>query len=123
MEGQRESERVEVDTALYILWEMADGSLGSGKITSLSRQGCFVQTKMETNPGLGLTLRLRLPTERWMLLRGRIIHVLKKVGFGMQFTEMNDADSEMLSLLLEYYREERTVLSAIICEPEISTPK
>lgn len=118
MEGQRESERVEIETALYILWEMADGPLGSGKITSLSRTGCFVQTKSEAQAGCGIAIRLRLPTERWMLLRGEITRVLRKVGFGVRFTELEFVDQEMLALLLEYYSEERVVHTAVICEPE-----
>jgi hypothetical protein len=118
MQQHREPERVEVETALYILWEAGTDSVGSGKITSLSRQGCFVQTRSEPPAGGSMMIRLRLPTERWLALEGRVAHVLRKVGFGVEFKELTLVDQEMLALLVDYYREEPMVLTAIVCEPE-----
>lgn len=117
MQRRRVSERVEVETALYILWEAGKDCAGSGKITSLSGKGCFVQTRSEPALGQPMQIRLRLPTERWLALTGRVVHVLRKVGFGVQFTELMEADQRMLALLVDYYREEPTVLNAIVCEP------
>jgi hypothetical protein len=118
MQQRRELERVEVETALYILWEAGEGSVGSGKITSLSRRGCFVQTRSEPPAGRSMMIRLRLPTERWLALEGRVVHVLRKVGFGVQFKDLTLVDQEMLALLVDFYREEPMVLTATVCEPQ-----
>ena len=123
LEQRRELERVEVDTALYILWEAGEDSAGSGKITSLSSKGCFVQSKSEPTAGQSMMIRLRLPTERWLALEGRVVHVLRKVGFGVEFKGLTLVDQEMLELLVDFYREEPMVLTAIVCAPEPSKAK
>ena len=120
LEQRRKLERVEVEveTALYILWEAGKDFTGSGKITSLSSQGCFVQSKSEPTAGQSMMIRLRLPTERWLALEGRVVHVLRKVGFGVEFKGLTLVDQEMLALLVDFYREEPMVLTAIVCAPE-----
>jgi hypothetical protein len=115
MQDSREAERVEIDTAIYILWG-ADDSLRGGKITSLSTKGCFVQTRSEASAGQMISIRIRLPTERWMLLAGQVRHVLRRVGFGVQFTPMAADDAGMLDLLVEYFGDDAQVVSGILCE-------
>ncbi|HEX8775187.1 MAG TPA: PilZ domain-containing protein [Pyrinomonadaceae bacterium] len=115
MEDSREAERVEIDTAIYILWG-ADESLRGGKITSLSTRGCFVQTKSEAEAGQLISIRIRLPTERWMLLGGEVKHVLRRVGFGVQFAELSEGDAGMLGLLVEFYRDETQIVSGVLCD-------
>jgi hypothetical protein len=117
MEYSREAERVEVDAAIYILWG-TDESLRGGKITSLSTAGCFVQTRSEALVGQAVTIRIRLPTERWMLLQGEVRHVLKRVGFGVEFRDVAEGDAGMLALLLEYYRDDSQIVSGVLCEEE-----
>ncbi len=123
MEERREAARVEVDTAIYIFWGETEAGLNSGKITSLSSKGCFVQTKAEAYADQTIFIRMRLPTERWLLLRGDVIHARSRVGFGMRFTELSDADNSMLMLLVEYYREDPTVVVGVICERDESALK
>ena len=123
MEERREAARVEVDTAIYIFWGETEGGLNSGKITSLSSKGCFVQTKAEAYANQTIFIRMRLPTERWMLLRGEVIHALSKVGFGMRFTGSSAEDNSMLALLVEYYREDPAVVVGVICERDESMLK
>jgi hypothetical protein len=115
MEYRREAERVEIDTAIYILWG-TDESLRGGKITSLSAHGCFVQTRSEATAGQRISIRIRLPTERWMLLEGEVRHVLRRVGFGVRFAELNGNDAGMLGLLVEFYRDETQIVSGILCD-------
>jgi hypothetical protein len=117
MEYSREAERVEIDTAIYILWGV-DESLRGGKITSLSTRGCFVQTKSEATAGQRISIRIRLPTERWMLLEGEVRHVLKRVGFGVRFAELSEGDAGMLGLLVEFYRDESQIVSGVLCDDE-----
>lgn len=115
MEESREAERVEIDTAIYILWG-TDESLRGGKITSLSVKGCFVQTRSEAFAGQMISIRIRLPTERWMVLEGQVKHVLKRVGFGVQFTGLAKGDAGMLTLLVDYFCDDAQIVSGILCE-------
>jgi hypothetical protein len=123
MEELREAERVEIDTAIYILWGGAD-SLRGGKITSLSKKGCFIQTRSEALSGQMIEIRIRLPTERWMMLEGEVKHVLRRVGFGVQFTGLAEGDASMLDLLVDYYRDDSEIVSGLLCaEDEDGSPR
>ncbi|HYY57610.1 MAG TPA: hypothetical protein VE842_09785 [Pyrinomonadaceae bacterium] len=117
MEYSREAERVEIDAAIYILWG-TDESLRGGKITSLSTLGCFVQTRSEAVEGQTISVRIRLPTERWMLLEGEVRHVRRRVGFGVEFRDVAEGDAGMLALLLDYYRDDSQIVSGVLCEDE-----
>ena len=117
MEDLREAERVEIDTAIYILWG-TDESLRGGKITSLSIKGCFIQTRSEASEGQMIAIRIRLPTERWMLLEGEVKHVLKRVGFGVQFTGLARGDAGMLTLLMDYFCDDAQIVSGVLCEED-----
>lgn len=117
MQESRAAERVEIDTAIYILWG-TDESLRGGKITSLSVKGCFVQTRSEAAVGQTISIRIRLPTERWMLLEGRVKRVLRRVGFGVEFTRLAQNDAGMLDLLVEYFGGDSQVVSGVLCEED-----
>ena len=114
MEESREAERVEIDTAIYILWG-GDDSLRGGKITSLSKKGCFIQTRSEAISGQMIKIRIRLPTERWMMLAGQVKHVLRRVGFGVQFIDLDAVDAS-LDLLVDYYRDDSEIVNGLLCE-------
>ena len=115
---RREEERAGIDTALYVLWlaEDEEPSPQAGKITNLSRGGCFVQTKADVRTNKTVTLRLRLPTDRWLRLQGTVAHVLRKVGFGIRFTDLSEEDRGMLTLLEEYYRGESVIVPTVIAD-------
>ena len=122
MEDLREAERVEIDPAIYILWG-TDESLRGGKITSLSIKGCFIQTRSEAVSGQIISIRIRLPTERWMVLEGEVKHVLKRVGFGVQFTGLAKGDASMLNLLVDYFGEDLQIVSGVLCEEDAARRK
>lgn len=115
---QREDERIGVDTAIYVLWlaEGKDASPQAGKITNLSRGGCFIQTRAEVSQNSAIVFRLHLPTDRWLRLQGRVAHTARKVGFGVRFTDLSEADRGMLTLLEEYYSGEGVVVPAVVTD-------
>lgn len=51
-----------------------------------------------------------------MLLGGEVRHVLKRVGFGVQFAALSEGDAGMLGLLVEFYRDETQIISGILCD-------
>ncbi|HYG82236.1 MAG TPA: PilZ domain-containing protein, partial [Pyrinomonadaceae bacterium] len=115
----REEERAGVDTALYVLWLTEDKAPHSGKITNLSRGGCFVQSRAEVRAGSTVLLRLMTPTERWLRLQGEVAHATRRVGFGLRFTGLSREDRGMLALLQEYYRGEGVVVPTIVGPDEL----
>ena len=115
---RREDARAGIDTALYVLWlaEDEEPSAQVGKITNLSRSGCFIQTRAEARMNMTVTLRLRLPTDRWLPLQGTIVHTTRRVGFGLRFTDLSEADRDMLTLLEEYYRGASVIVPTVVAD-------
>lgn len=101
---QRQKERVRV--SLFAIWEMTQQSVSSGDVVNFSDRGCFMHSRngLPTKPTV--ELQLRLPTERWIQTRGRIVHTHEPDGFGVSFTDLSEEDRAMLGLLMDYYREE-----------------
>lgn len=107
---QRETRRIK--TKLSCNWGVTEDCPRSGTITSLSVQGCFVQTKAAVNEDQPLFLNCWLPSQRWLPLRGRIVYHLPRVGFGLIFTDLSDNDQEMVNLLLDFYEEQQAPADA-----------
>lgn len=103
MQDQRLAERVK--TSLFAIWDMSQQTVASGDVINFSTNGCFMHSRngLPTQPVVDL--QLRLPTERWLVTRGRVIHTCQPDGFGVSFTEMSEEDRHMLGLLVEYYRD------------------
>lgn len=102
LQEQRRSERVRA--SLFAIWEMTQASVSSADVVNISADGCFMHSRngLPTKPEVDL--QLRLPTERWIQARGRIIRTSEPDGFGVHFTQMAYEDRAMLELLVEYYR-------------------
>jgi hypothetical protein len=67
----------------------------SGTVTSLSAAGCFVRTTAYAGKGQLMHVRLWLPAEQWLPLRGEVLYTLEGIGFGLGFVELtaNDCDA------------------------------
>jgi hypothetical protein len=102
MDNRREGERVK--TALPCNWGLSEDSPRNGNITSLSHNGCFIQTTARAAEQQVVYLRCWLPSERWFALSGRVSYHLDKVGFGLTFTNVSAEQREMLALIIEYHR-------------------
>lgn len=100
---QRRSERARA--SLFAIWEMTQAAVSSGDVINLSADGCFMHSRNGLPANPEVSLQLRLPTERWLQARGRIVHTSEPDGFGVHFTELAHEDRAMLELLVEYYRD------------------
>jgi hypothetical protein len=105
LQEQRQAERV--SASLFAIWEMTQAKVSSADVINLSANGCFMHSRngLPTKPVVDL--QLRLPTERWIHTRGRVIRTSEPDGFGVHFTELTEQDRSMLELLVDYYRQER----------------
>jgi hypothetical protein len=91
---------------MHCYWGTSEACPRNGRITSLGVESCFVKTKAEAQDGQLLYVNLWLPTERWLLLRGRVTYRMPKVGFGLSFIDSTETEREMLRTLLEFFGEE-----------------
>jgi hypothetical protein len=105
MDKRKEGERVK--TALPCNWGVSEDSPRNGNITSLSPNGCFIQTKANATENQNIHVNCWLPSERWLALRGRVVYHLPKVGFGVTFLDLTSEQKTMVALLIEYHREEQ----------------
>lgn len=103
IQEQRQAERVRA--SLFAIWEMTQAAVSSADVINFSARGCFMHSRngLPTKPTVDL--QLRLPTERWIQARGRVIRTSEPDGFGVHFTELTDEDRTMLELLVDYYRD------------------
>jgi hypothetical protein len=76
----------------------------SGRITSLSSTGCFVKTKAMVTKRQSLFLRIWMPENRWLRLRGAVNYNMEGVGFSLGFTTPDDEERADLGRLLELLR-------------------
>lgn len=105
MDKRKDGERVK--TALPCNWGLSEDGPRNGTITSLSPNGCFVQTKANASENHNVYVNCWLPSERWLALRGKVIYHLPKVGFGLIFLDLTDEQRQMLAFLIEYHREQQ----------------
>ncbi|MCA1633629.1 MAG: hypothetical protein LC802_07905 [Acidobacteria bacterium] len=64
-----------------------------------------MKTKAEAQGWQLFFINCWLPTERWLILRGRVTYRLSKVGFGISFNGLTGAEREMLWMLLDFFGE------------------
>lgn len=90
---------------MHCYWGQTESCPRSGQITSLSADGCFIKSKAAVADGQELFVNCWLPSERWMMLRGRVTYHLPRIGFGLAF-DLPETEREMVTMLLEFYVEE-----------------
>ena len=93
---------------MHCYWGQTENCPRNGRITSLSVDGCFIKSKAVAADGQDLFVNCWLPSERWLMLRGRVAYHLPKIGFGLTF-DLTDTEREMVSTLLEFYGEEEKI--------------
>lgn len=103
METTRDIKRVKTD--LSCNWGLTDACPRNGKITSLSLKGCFVKTTAITTDGQIVYVNCWLPERRWVLLCGTVIYHIEKIGFGLNFTGLDQEQKETLAALIEHYKD------------------
>ena len=96
-----------VATDLSIEWGLTPCYEHHGKITSLSRGGCLLQTEA-IQPLFGKTIYIRipLPEREWWEVRGEVLYYLREVGFGVEFSGFTDHDTATLRALMRHHREQ-----------------
>lgn len=116
MDDRRSRPRLSVH--LDAVWQDAE-ERHSARVTDLSEGGCYLDTVGEVRVGEIVAFRVLLPDGEWLYLEGEVRHHRHRRGFGVQFVELNEEQSENLQRLLAIAREggpEAFVISADLVE-------
>ena len=91
----------------------------SARVTDLSEGGCYLDTVGDVMLGEIVAFRVLLPDDDWLYLEGEVRHHHHRIGFGVQFVDLNEEQVEKLLRLLEIAREagpEAPAISADLVE-------
>jgi hypothetical protein len=89
---------------LDAIWD-GGGGRHSARVTDLSEGGCYLDTVGEVLTGEIVAFRVLLPDDDWLYLEGEVKHHRHKLGFGVQFVDLNEEQTEKLMKLLELAEE------------------
>lgn len=98
---RRKHDRVTV--SIHVYWGWTDDCPFRDRIISLSVGGFFLRTSEGAPYGREIFIKFWLPEEK--TLRGEVRYHLERMGVGVEFVGMSEADAEQLSVLVEHYRE------------------
>lgn len=101
MDERRRKERLTV--SLNAMWDSSTQA-HSARITNLSEGGCFLDSVGEVRRGEIVGFRVLLPDDDWLYLEGEVRHHGSE-GFGVQFVDLNDEQTERLQWLLTLAKE------------------
>ncbi len=102
----RQVERVR--TAIPTEWWISAAHHHQGTITSLSVNGCLIQTELlELLYDKPIFLQLELPNEKSISLRGEVLYYLRGAGFGLWFKELSDENKAIIEQLVAQRRQRK----------------
>lgn len=97
-EERRSDKRVGVN--LSTRWHGITGS-HEGRIEDLSVNGCFVNTVGAVDVGEIISLLIKLPTEKWLPLRGKVVSAQQMIGFSLSFAILDEKEQQSLKDLVD----------------------
>lgn len=116
MDERRSKPRLSVH--LDAVWQGGE-ERHSARVTDLSEGGCYLDTVGEVMVGEIVAFRVLLPDDDWLYLEGEVRHHRHRMGFGVQFVDLNEEQVEKLLRLLQIARQagpEAPAISADLVE-------
>ncbi len=98
MDNRRSKPRLNI--SLDAMWDSSTQA-HSARLTNLSEGGCYLDSVGEVRRGEIVGFRVLLPDGDWLYLEGEVRHHTVGAGFGVQFTELNEDQTEELHWLLQ----------------------
>ena len=96
MDDRRSKQRLNV--SLNAMWDSSTEA-HSARVTNLSLGGCYLDSVGEVRRGEIVGFRVLMPDEDWLYLEGEVRHH-SAAGFGVQFIELNEEQTEKLRWLM-----------------------
>lgn len=84
-------------------WGLTPECLKHDRITSFSIGGCFLQTAEAVDAWSLIFLRFYLSKAGEQIIKGEVKYHLEKVGLGVGFIELTEADRRNFQILVDYY--------------------
>ena len=84
---------------LSVRWHGVSGG-HEGRVEDLSISGCFINTKGAVDVGEIVSLLVRLPSGRWLPLRGKVVFYQQLIGFSLSFSILEDSEREAVKELV-----------------------
>lgn len=112
MDNRRSKPRLNI--SLDAMWDSSTQA-HSAKLTNLSEGGCFLDSVGEVRVGEIVGFRVSMPDDDWLYLEGEVRHHTVS-GFGVQFTELNEDQTQKLHWLLRIAAEQSGPISADLVE-------
>ena len=99
--GPEERRRQERKERYFECNWLSDYSEEHARVSSLSPSGCYVECRSDVPPeGTPLSeITIALPTGE-ITLRGTVVHSIRGVGFGVKFTDVDEAAHATLTAFL-----------------------
>jgi hypothetical protein len=98
MDDRRTKPRLRV--SLDARWDSSTEAQ-SARITDLSEGGCYLDSVGQVRLGEIVGFRVLLPDDDWLYLEGEVRHYGAGKGFGVQFVDLNEEQTEKLQWLLK----------------------
>jgi hypothetical protein len=98
MTDERRSDK-RVSLNLSTKWRGVTGQ-HEGRIEDLSVHGCFVNTVGAVDVGEIVSLLIKLPSDQWLSLRGKVMSSQQMVGFGLSFSILDEKEQQALAELV-----------------------
>lgn len=77
----------------------------NARVYDISSGGCYIESVSPALDGETLRLEIQLPSERWMVLRGEVVHHEPGMGFALRFGEQSESERDVIAELVEYGRD------------------
>jgi len=74
------------------------------RVYDISSGGCYIESVSPAITGETLRLEILLPSERWLVLHGEVVHHEPGMGFGLRFGEQSNSERDVIAGLIEYGR-------------------
>lgn len=97
-EERRSDKRVGVN--LSTRWVGTTGT-HEGRVEDLSVHGCFVNTTGAVDVGEIVSLLIKLPTDKWLPLRGKVVSAQQMIGYSLSFHILDEKEQQSLKDLVE----------------------
>lgn len=100
-----ESNKGRVRTSSHIHWGVTEECPRNGKMTSLSTESCFIQTKAEVIVGQTIYVDLKNSLGSPLMLRGAIYYRLERLGFAVKFDDLKEEERGKLKEIIARSRD------------------
>jgi hypothetical protein len=118
-DNRRQYERISV--SIGIVLGFSSGSR-EARISDLSMGGCFVDTIAEVAGGEFLSFKLP-QAEQTVKLSGEVAYVYPRIGFGLRFINLTEADRILLEQIIQAYGGKPVRNSSPVIEPAVISVK